>query len=64
MSTRTDRNGKPLPPIEILETVANIADSEVDGDAALSKMLSDLDRAKATWRRELKLTEARRRCGF
>lgn len=40
-----------MPPIEILETAASIADSEVDGDAALSKMLADLDSAKATWRR-------------
>lgn len=51
MSTRTDRNGKPLPPIEILETAASIADSEVAGDAELTRMLADLDAAKATWRR-------------
>jgi len=45
------KTGKALEPIEVLESAASIADSEVDGDAALSKMLADLDAAKATWRR-------------
>ena len=51
MSTRTDRNGKPLPPIQILEEMQRIGNQEIDGDAELTRMLSDLDRAKATWRR-------------
>ena len=45
------RTGKPLEPIEVLEEMQRIGNQEIDGDAELTRMLSDLDRAKATWRR-------------
>lgn len=45
------KTGRPLEPIEVLEEIQRIKDREVDGDAALSKMLADLDAAKVTWRR-------------
>lgn len=45
------RTGKPLEPIEILEEMQRIGNQEIDGDAELTRMLSDLDAAKATWRR-------------
>ena len=47
------RTGKPLEPIEILEEMQRIGNQEIDGDAELTRMLADLDAAKA-----------RRRCGF
>lgn len=45
------KTGKALEPIEVLEEIQRIGNQEIDGDAELMRMLSDLDRAKSTWRR-------------
>lgn len=45
------KTGKALDPIEVLEAAARMGDGEVADDAELTRMLSDLDAAKVTWRR-------------
>jgi hypothetical protein len=49
MNTNHPRAGKSQPRYEVLEEIARIKDSEVDGDQQIQEQLAQLEQAKAEW---------------
>lgn len=54
MAKIDSRTGKALPTLAVLEEVARITDTEVDGDAEIQRMLAELNKATAAWQAAIK----------